>query len=360
VRPLPVLTLTLAMLLWSSSFIALKHVLEIWSFGQVLFMRMGVASCCWLLCYRQLGRVTYQKGDWRWLALMGALEPCLYFLLEVNALRYTSAGQAGMVCALLPLMVALVAFVLLGERVSRRQLLGFAIAIVGIALLGLGEGADEFAPNALLGNSLEMGAMLCAATYSVVFKKLSSRYGVMTLTALQAFVGTLFFAPFAFSAPWPASWAWQDMGVILCRKALQQPACRHRDRLGLIPQGGKGIKVRQLAKDHLHGVLHSGGQPSVRSKNDSVHTHPRPFLWFLHLFGVCIVLFVIDVIIIMYIVPHFAQTSRGFSKKIFTLVKCTKHFPYILAVSPITFRRTIKRASFPHGKDALFRELIGA
>ncbi|MGL4605773.1 MAG: EamA family transporter, partial [Iodobacter sp.] len=84
-RPLPVLTLTLAMLLWSSSFIALQHVLEIWSFGQVLFMRMGVASCCWLLCYRQLGRVTYQKGDWRWLALMGALEPCLYFLLEVNA-----------------------------------------------------------------------------------------------------------------------------------------------------------------------------------------------------------------------------------------------------------------------------------
>jgi drug/metabolite transporter (DMT)-like permease len=37
----------------------------------------------------------------------------------------------------------------------------------------------------------------------------------MTLTALQAFVGMLFFAPFAFSAPWPASWAWQDMGVIL-------------------------------------------------------------------------------------------------------------------------------------------------
>lgn len=214
-RPLPILTLTLAMLLWSSSFIALKHVLEVWSFGQVLFMRMGVASCCWLLCYRQLGRFSYQKGDWRWLALMGALEPCLYFLLEVNALRYTSAGQAGMVCALLPLMVALVAFVLLRERVSRRQLLGFAIAICGIALLGLAEGADEFAPNALLGNSLEMGAMLCAATYSVVFKKLSSRYGVMTLTALQAFVGTLFFAPFAFSAPWPADWDWQDIGVIL-------------------------------------------------------------------------------------------------------------------------------------------------
>ncbi|MGL6051774.1 MAG: EamA family transporter, partial [Aeromonas salmonicida] len=104
-RPLPIFTLTLAMLLWSSSFIALKHVLGIWGFGQVLFMRMSVAALCWLLCYRYLGNFTYQKGDWRWLALMGGLEPCLYFLLEVNALRYTSAGQAGMVCALLPLIV---------------------------------------------------------------------------------------------------------------------------------------------------------------------------------------------------------------------------------------------------------------
>ena len=32
---------------------------------------------------------------------------------------------------------------------------------------------------------------------------------------LLTFVGTLFFAPFAFSAPWPADWDWQDMGVIL-------------------------------------------------------------------------------------------------------------------------------------------------
>ena len=75
-----------------------------------------------------------------------------------------------MVCALLPLMVALVAFVLPGERVSRRQLLGFAIAIVGIALLGLGR-AQTVRPNALLGNSLEMGAMLCAATYSVWYSE---------------------------------------------------------------------------------------------------------------------------------------------------------------------------------------------
>ena len=67
-----------------------------------------------------------------------------------------------------------------------------------------------------------------------------------------------------------------------------------------------------------------------------------------------IVLFVIDVIIVMYILPHFTQTSRGFVKIISALVTCTKPRRHIFAVSPITFRRTTKRAPLPQGRDALF------
>ena len=88
------------MLLWSSSFIALKHVLEVWSFGQVLFMRMGwprAAGCC-ATAGSAIFTIDGTGAGWQ---PDGALEPCL-LLLEVNALRYTSAGQAGMVCALLP------------------------------------------------------------------------------------------------------------------------------------------------------------------------------------------------------------------------------------------------------------------
>lgn len=214
-RLLPMLALTLAMLLWGSSFIALKHVLSVWGFGQVLFMRMLVAACCWLFLWRKLGNFRYQAGDWRWLSLLAVLEPCLYFLCEVNALRFTSAGQAGMVCALLPLMVALVAYLLLGERITRRQMGGFALAIAGVMVLSISGEQPLGAPNPLLGNSLEMLAMLCAATYSVTFKKLSSRYGVMPLTALQAFVGSLFFFPFALREPWPDSWQPVDLAVII-------------------------------------------------------------------------------------------------------------------------------------------------
>ena len=96
---------------------------------------------------------------------------------------------------------------------SRRQLLGFAIAIASIALLGLGR-ADELPQRPARQQSGD-GAMLCAATYSVVFKELSSRYGVMTLTALQELRRHPLLRAFCLFFPWPAAWAWRDMAVIV-------------------------------------------------------------------------------------------------------------------------------------------------
>lgn len=47
----------------------------------------------------------------KWLLGLGLLQPCLYFMLEVKALQFTSSGQAGTVAALAPLFVALLAWI---------------------------------------------------------------------------------------------------------------------------------------------------------------------------------------------------------------------------------------------------------
>lgn len=125
---------------------------------------------------------------------MSLAEPCLYFSLEANALTYTSAGQAGMVTATLPLMVSFTAFFMLGERITSRQLFGL-LAISGVVWLTLAGDHQASAPAPLLGNLLELGAMACASFYAVLLKKLSSRYSPLFLTAIQAFTGVLFFAP---------------------------------------------------------------------------------------------------------------------------------------------------------------------
>lgn len=211
----PVVALTMAMMLWGSSFIALKYAFEIYHPMQVIFLRMFSASLCFLIILPKLSTLDYRQGDWKFMLLMSACEPCLYFILEAEALQHTSASQAGMIVAMAPLMVAVVAFVFIGERVNKQTLLGFMVAIIGAIWLSLSGEKSSHAPNPLLGNALELGAMVCAAFYSVALKHLSSRYSAVFLTALQAFVGTIFFFPFAAYTDLPTQIHWQGMGAIL-------------------------------------------------------------------------------------------------------------------------------------------------
>lgn len=207
--------LLIAVLLWASSFIALKIAFETYSPMSVIFARLLAASCCFLLLLPKLGRPKYQKGDWRLLVAMAAFEPCLYFIFEAYALMNTSAAQAGMITATLPLLVALGAYLFLRERVSGLSLFGFTIAVAGSIWLSLGSPSSDHAPNPLLGNSLEFFAMCCAAGYTLILKHLSARYRALFLTAVQAFIGAIFFFPLALYEGLPTSWEWQPILAIL-------------------------------------------------------------------------------------------------------------------------------------------------
>lgn len=198
--------LVIAMALWGSSFIALKVAFAELPALWVIFARMAVGSVVFLCTWRWHGRLDYRRGDWKYLLALAVCEPCLYFVFEAYALQNTSASQAGMITALLPLLVAVGAFVFLRERIARTTLAGFLLALCGVIWLTLGAQADEHAPAPLLGNLFEVLAMLSAMGYTLILKYLSERYSAFLLTAMQAFVGTLFFLPLAaLSAPLPST-----------------------------------------------------------------------------------------------------------------------------------------------------------
>ncbi|MBN1142712.1 MAG: DMT family transporter [Deltaproteobacteria bacterium] len=211
-RPLlPTLSLVLSMLLWASSFIALKLAFRFYHPMWVIFGRMAVASLLFLFWLPQFRTIRFRRRDLPILAGMALCEPCLYFILEAKALENTSASQAALITTLMPLMVAVGAALAFKEKLSGRALVGFAVAIGGAGLLSVGGGASEGAPNPLLGNFCELLAMLCATGYTLFLKRLTSRYPPFFLTAFQAFVGTLFFLPFLFlpGTLFPAGWPLQ-------------------------------------------------------------------------------------------------------------------------------------------------------
>lgn len=195
---IPVSSLLVAMALWSSSFIALKMAFVHYDPMVVIFGRMFVAAVCFMFFLKAVMRFEYRSGDWRLLLLMVASEPCLYFLFEAHALQNTSATQAGMITALAPLLVAMGALIFLAERLHKMAWVGFAVAVIGAVWLSMAGDVSESAPNPLWGNFLEFCAMVCATCYTLCLKHLSTRYSTWFLTAMQAFCGTIFFAPFLF------------------------------------------------------------------------------------------------------------------------------------------------------------------
>ncbi len=165
----------------------------------VILGRMLVASLCFLLLGKYVFKnFRYYKGDYKLLLFMSFCEPCLYFLFEATALDNTSASQAGVITATAPIFVLAAATIFLQERYNVQSWLGAVAALAGVCWLTLESSPNETAPNPVFGNFCEILAMVCATGYTIALKSLTKRYSPLFLTALQAFMGAIFYLPIVF------------------------------------------------------------------------------------------------------------------------------------------------------------------
>lgn len=189
------LALSVAVLVWGSSFSALRIALSEFSPVQVLAGRMGISALFCLPVMGSLWRVLKRDRKALRILLFAVLcEPCIYFLLEGNALRFTTASQAGLVFSVLPVSVALGAWMFLRERLPAVAWLGFVCTFAGVFALSFGAQASESAPDPLFGNFLVLMAVLSGSVYVVSAKYLSRVLSAVQLTAAMSYAGALFFS----------------------------------------------------------------------------------------------------------------------------------------------------------------------
>ena len=122
----------------------------------------------------------------------------MYFIFEAEAIKNTTASNAGMITALLPLMVAVSARIFLKETITRNMIIGFIMAIIGAVWLSFTTQTNDYSPNPIFGNLMEFLAMVCATGYILTLKYLSENLNSFFLTAVQAFIGTIFYLPVLF------------------------------------------------------------------------------------------------------------------------------------------------------------------
>jgi drug/metabolite transporter (DMT)-like permease len=121
--------------------------------------------------FRRIGR--------RDLAIAGLAGVALaaHFASWFASLDYTSVAASVTLVQSQPLFVAVGAYFLLGERVTRLTLVGIVVAVIGAAVMSLGQstGTEQAALNPPLGNALALFGAVMAAAYVLSGRSLRQR-----------------------------------------------------------------------------------------------------------------------------------------------------------------------------------------
>lgn len=185
-------------ILWASSFVAIRHVGTEISAGALSLARLGLGSIFLgaLLLTRPRPAVRrWPTGrDWLPLIACGVLWFGVYNLALNEAERRLDAGTAAMLVHIAPLLIAVLAGIGLGEGFPRQLIIGGLVAFAGIVVIGT---------STSNGRAETWGVVLCvvaAVSYAVgvvTQKPLLSRLPAAEVTWLACTIGAVVCLPFA-------------------------------------------------------------------------------------------------------------------------------------------------------------------
>lgn len=167
------------------------------AFYRVLFTTLPLLPVALWRNRREFARI--QRRDLVFAALSG-VALALHFAAWFESLEWTSVAASVTLVQAQPVFVALGAWLLLQERVTRRMVAGIAVAVAGMVAMSVGDllGGVLVGPRPLYGNGLALFGAVTAAGYVLAGRSLRQRisiipyvvvvYGVCTATLLVVVV----------------------------------------------------------------------------------------------------------------------------------------------------------------------------
>lgn len=180
--------------IWGTTFISTKILLRDFHPVEILLLRFIMGFLALYAVYPKKMQRTKRKQE-LYFIFAGLTGVCLYYLLENIALTYTLAANVGIIVSVSPFFTAIFThlFMKKEERLSKRFLLGFVTAMVGISMISFQGSGISFDPK---GDILALLAAVVWSCYSILTRKISS-FGYHTIqTTRRIFAyGILFMLP---------------------------------------------------------------------------------------------------------------------------------------------------------------------
>lgn len=189
--------------LWGTAFVAIRSTLPAVGYANLASGRLLLAALTLAVLAPRLGVRRPARRQLPLLAVLGATGYTGYQLLLSAGEETVPAGTSALLFGGAPVLAAVLARPVLGERMSGRSVAGLCVALAGVGLVaasqgGLGGGA---------GTPLVLGAVVLYAFWVVLQKRALANLSAIDVTAWATWFGALFALPFATGVPQVATTA---------------------------------------------------------------------------------------------------------------------------------------------------------
>lgn len=179
--------------IWGFSFLFTKETLDHTFPLQLLGFRFGAAALL-LTVLKLIGliRIDLKGKPISSLLLVALFQPGLYFIGETWGVKWTSASEAGMVIALVPVSIASMAAIFLKEKLNSKQVLSIGASVVGVMIIVSAQGPLQFGEH-LWGILALLVAVLAAGAYGILSRHSSGSFNPLEITFVMMWTGTVIF-----------------------------------------------------------------------------------------------------------------------------------------------------------------------
>lgn len=154
---------------------------------------------------------TPRREEWKWVILVGILQIAFFNTAVQIGMQFLTAGFSSVLSYSMPLWVAIMAHFLLGERLTKRKMLGVAMGMVGlVALMNVSGGGAWWAII------LTLAGAVAWALSSIIIKLKLQHCDVLQYTTWQMVSGAVVLSIYsALFEGGTIQWGWQAVGYLL-------------------------------------------------------------------------------------------------------------------------------------------------
>lgn len=195
-------------LMWSSAFTSARIAVAYASPLLLLSVRFLISGLLAMAIAKMLGqRISLSRKQWLAVGLFGLLQNGVYLGANFVAMQWIEAGLAAIIASLLPLLVALLSWLFLKEKLPLLGVAGLLAGLAGVIIImwsRLSGGAD------LTGVALAFMGVGALSLATLLVRGATSSGNVLMVVGLQMLVASagLFPTSLIFET-WHVIWSWQ-------------------------------------------------------------------------------------------------------------------------------------------------------